>query len=138
MKMDVDFSTALNIVLIAVAIFLVTYPSLVFLANLHLVVLIYAIVPSLAIAILLGGWLTVQNVSPAHVWKFALIFVGTFLFISLTYRYLVEPVVFDQVFEIHFVLNRFSPLHRLLILTGVYVSSYVIFRVIEIEHALKI
>lgn len=127
MELHDELFTGFRIVLAAIAVFIVVYPSIVFITNVHLVTLVYALIPSIAIAVILGGGLVQYEVDVFNIWLFSLVFAGITVLLSIVYRHLLEPVLFDKVFEIHFVLNRFSIPVRIVIVTVVIAVSYFLF-----------
>ena len=122
------WSTGLSLVLVAVAVFLVVYPALLFLvgAEIHIVTLVYGLIPAVGSAVLVAGWVVQHGYSLRQLWVFAVGFVSIGAVSLVMYRLVVEPYFFGEVYEIHFVFNRFGLGIRIGILGVITILAYVL------------
>ncbi|PSQ49861.1 hypothetical protein BRD15_02755 [Halobacteriales archaeon SW_6_65_15] len=121
-------SIVISLVLAAVAVFLVVYPALLFFvgAEIHLVTLVYSLIPAVGSAVLVAGWVVQHGHSLRQLWVFAVGFVSIGAVSLLLYRLVVEPYFFGEVYEIHFVFNRFGLGIRIGILGVITILAYVL------------
>ena len=105
-----SWNAGISLLLAAVAVFLVVYPALLFLvgAEIHIVILVYGLVPAVGSAVLVAGWVVQHGYSLRQLWVFAVAFVSLATFSLVVYRLVVEPYFFGEVYEIHFIFNRFG------------------------------
>lgn len=109
---------------VSIPLLLAAYVSILFLMGTDIVFLFYALIPSFAIALFGGAWITLQSSHLEETRLTTIIFVSLFIILSVVYRFFLEPLIFSDVYDIHFLFERFSILQRIIILMSLYIISY--------------
>lgn len=119
-----DWNTGLSILVSAGAIFLVLYPSVLFLTGFHTVTLVYGLIPAVGGAVLIAGWAVQREWSVSQLWLFTLVFISIAGLSFVGYRLVVEPYFFADVYELHYLFERFGIGVRIGILGIITVVTY--------------
>lgn len=107
-RVGTSWKTGISVGLAAAAVFIVVYPALLFLIGIHIVTLVYDLVPAAGSAVFVAGLVVDREYSLRQLWTFAVAFVSIAAFGLVAYRFVVEPYFFGGGYEIHFVFDRFS------------------------------